>query len=81
MRKNISYIFVGLTLAAILFASCGNTKRKDGRTDTNSSGTISFVSDESLVLSSMNSFRCLRPVVPMPRSIPYIPIRKTVSVC
>ncbi len=47
MRKNISYIFVGLTLAAILLASCGNTKRKDGRTDTNSSGTITFVSDES----------------------------------
>ncbi len=48
MKKNLSYIFfVGLTLAAILLASCGEQKRKDGRTDTNSSGVISFASDES----------------------------------
>ena len=45
--KNISYIFVGLALSACLFASCGQQKRKDGRTDTNSSGVISFASDES----------------------------------
>ena len=46
--KLTSYIVVGLTLASIL-ASCGNNskKGKDGRTDTYSSGTISFVSDES----------------------------------
>lgn len=47
MKRNLSYIFVGLTLAAILFASCSEQKRKDGRTDTNSSGVISFASDES----------------------------------
>lgn len=47
MRKSISYIIVGLTLVAGLCASCGNKKSKDGRTDTYSSGTISFVSDES----------------------------------
>lgn len=47
MTKNLSYILVGLTLAASLFASCSKQKRKDGRTDTYSSGTISFVSDES----------------------------------
>lgn len=46
--KLTSYIFVGLTLAAYLCASCsGNKKGKDGRTDTYSSGAISFVSDES----------------------------------
>lgn len=46
--KLTSYIIVGLTLTAILASSCGNNKKgKDGRTDTYSSGTISFVSDES----------------------------------
>ena len=47
MRKSLSYILVGLTLTASLCASCNKQKRKDGRTDTYSSGTISFVSDES----------------------------------
>lgn len=44
-----SYIFVGLTITSILISSCGNSskKGKDGRTDTYSSGTVSFVSDES----------------------------------
>lgn len=47
MRKDkISYIFVGLALLACLCVSC-NKKRKDGRTDTYSSGVISFASDES----------------------------------
>lgn len=46
MKKITSYIFVGLTLAAGLCSSC-NKKSKDGRTDTYSSGAISFVSDES----------------------------------
>ncbi len=48
MKKTTSYILVGLTFAACLCFSCsGNKKGKDGRTDTYSSGTISFVSDES----------------------------------
>lgn len=48
MRKTTSYIIVGLTLSAAIFASsCNNKKSKDGRTDTYSSGAISFVSDES----------------------------------
>ena len=38
---------VGLTLFACIVASCSNKKRKDGRTDTYSSGVISFASDES----------------------------------
>lgn len=42
-----SCIIVGLTLAACLVSSCNNKKSKDGRTDTYSSGAISFVSDES----------------------------------
>ena len=47
MRKITSYLIVGLTLSASLLSSCNNKKGKDGRTDTYSSGTISFVSDES----------------------------------
>ena len=47
--KQISYILVGLALTAYLFASCSQQKRKDGRTDTNSSGVISFASDESFI--------------------------------
>ncbi len=48
MRRTTSYdIIVGLTLVACLCTSCNNKKSKDGRTDTNSSGAISFVSDES----------------------------------
>lgn len=45
--RRISYVLVGLALSACLFVSCGEQKRKDGRTDTNSSGAISFASDES----------------------------------
>lgn len=47
MKRNISYILVGLTLTVSLFASCGEQKHKGGRTDTYSSGVISFTSDES----------------------------------
>ncbi|MCI6102397.1 MAG: substrate-binding domain-containing protein [Prevotella sp.] len=47
MNKS-SFIIVGFTLMTILLAACGNSKQsKDGRTDTPSSGTIGFVSDES----------------------------------
>jgi len=48
MNKTLSYTFVGFTLSLLLFASCGEQKRKDSsRTDTRSSGAISFASDES----------------------------------
>ena len=47
MKKYTSYILVGLTLCAYVLASCGERKRKDGRTDTYSSGVIRFASDES----------------------------------
>ena len=46
MNKNLSYIFIGLSLSLVLFPSCGK-KTKGSRTDTPSSGTIEFVSDES----------------------------------
>lgn len=46
--KFTSYFFVGLAITSVLISSCGNSKKsKDGRTDTYSSGAISFVSDES----------------------------------
>ena len=48
MRKSItSYTIVGLALCSFVLAACGESKRKNGRTDTYSSGVISFASDES----------------------------------
>ena len=47
MNYKLSYIFVGLTLSVSLLSSCLNRKSKDSRTDTYSSGAISFASDES----------------------------------
>ena len=48
MKRNLSYITVGLLTASLaLLGSCGPRKSKDGRTDTYSSGVISFASDES----------------------------------
>jgi phosphate transport system substrate-binding protein len=47
MNNKLSYVLVGLTISGCLLVSCGNTKHKDGRTDTYSSGVISFASDES----------------------------------
>ena len=48
MRKCIiSYSIVGLTLWSFVLVACGESKRKNGRTDTYSSGVISFASDES----------------------------------
>ena len=48
MRKRItSYAIVGLALCSLVLAACGESKRKNGRTDTYSSGVISFASDES----------------------------------
>lgn len=46
MKINVFNTFVGLTLILGLFASCKD-KPKNRRTDTYSSGTIKFVSDES----------------------------------
>ena len=47
--KRTSYIFIGLTMLSLVFiGACGQKKAKDGRTDTPTSGTIQFVSDEGL---------------------------------
>ena len=46
MNKNLSYTIVGLLIAATLVVSCGKAG-KSGRTDTYSSGEISFAADES----------------------------------
>lgn len=45
MRKFASYIIVGLTLTALL--SCSSKDKRGGRTDTPTSGEISFYADES----------------------------------
>jgi len=45
MKKNVSYILVGLTIAALL--SCNSKDKRGGRNDTQTSGTISFYADES----------------------------------
>ena len=47
MYKRLFYGPVGLFILALCLASCGETKSKDGRTDTHSSGAIQFASDES----------------------------------
>ena len=46
MYKNLFYSIVGLTIVFGLFSSCEN-KPKNGRTDTFSTGEISFAADES----------------------------------
>ncbi len=47
MRKTIFYNFVGLILLAGFYSCDDGKKPVNGRTDTPTSGTISFVSDES----------------------------------
>lgn len=46
MKKDLFYNFVGLTLLVGLLSACAD-KPKSGRTDTYSSGAITFASDES----------------------------------
>ena len=48
MKRSKFYIIVGLMLSlSFLLSSCGQKRSKDGRTDTPTSGTIKFASDES----------------------------------
>ena len=42
-----SFIFLGLSLSLFFLSSCDGKKNEGGRTDTPTSGTIQFVSDES----------------------------------
>ena len=46
IKRIYTCIFVGVA-ASMLLLSCGKKKSKDGRTDTYSSGSVSFVADES----------------------------------
>ncbi|MBF1454282.1 MAG: substrate-binding domain-containing protein, partial [Prevotella nanceiensis] len=46
IKRIYTCIFVGVAASMLLF-SCGKKKSKDGRTDTYSSGSVSFVADES----------------------------------
>ena len=48
MKRTIFYVFVGLILSVASLSSCGRKKAVDGRTDTPTSGTIKFASDESV---------------------------------
>jgi phosphate transport system substrate-binding protein len=65
MKRLSSYILVGFILTASLLASCNNNKKSnDGRTDTATSGTIGFVSDESfspLVEEELQAFEASYP--------------------
>ena len=47
MKRTKVYVFVGLILSTAFLSSCGRKKAIDGRTDTPTSGTIKFASDES----------------------------------
>ena len=48
MKRSKFYIIVGLMLSlSFLLSSCGQKRAKDGRTDTPTSGSIKFASDES----------------------------------
>jgi phosphate transport system substrate-binding protein len=47
MNNKTFNIFVGLSIVCTLLLSCGNKDKKNVRTDTYSSGAISFASDES----------------------------------
>ncbi|MDO4160354.1 MAG: substrate-binding domain-containing protein [Prevotellaceae bacterium] len=64
MKKNLFYTIVGLTLLFTTFSSCGEEKRKSSRTDTKSSGAITFASDESfspIIDEELQVFEALNP--------------------
>ena len=47
MKKAIINTFIGLLLSGTILVSCDNSDKRGGRTDTPTSGEISFVADES----------------------------------
>ncbi len=47
MKKYLNYAFLGLLLTGFAIASCDNSDKRGGRTDTPTSGEISFAADES----------------------------------
>ncbi len=70
MRSNLSYIIVGLTLFTLLLASCEEKKHKGGRTDTYSSGVISFASDESFSPIIDEQIQVFESVYPKAKLVP-----------
>lgn len=72
MNKISSYILVGLTIAAGLLTSCNNNKKSnDGRNDTASSGTVSFVSDESFSPIIEEELQAFEATYPQAKLIPH----------
>lgn len=69
MRKDTFNIIVGLTLVLCLFAACKD-KPKNGRTDTYSSGTIKFVSDESFSPIIEEEIEVFESIYPNAKVIP-----------
>lgn len=69
MKKNLFNITVGLTLVLCLTVAC-NRKAKDGRTDTYSSGTIKFVSDESFSPIIEEEVEVFQSIYPNAKLIP-----------
>lgn len=69
MNKNLFNTIVGLTLVLCLTASC-NRKPKNGRTDTYSSGTIKFVSDESFSPIIEEEIEVFQHIYPNAKLIP-----------
>lgn len=47
MNKNVYYVLIGLFMVTFALTSCQDKRKGSGRTDTYSSGAISFASDES----------------------------------
>ncbi|MBR7094011.1 MAG: phosphate-binding protein, partial [Prevotella sp.] len=47
MNKNVYCVLIGLFIATFALSSCDDKRKGSGRTDTHSSGAISFASDES----------------------------------
>lgn len=47
MKKYLYYAFLGLFMTSFAFVSCDNSDKRGGRTDTPTSGEISFAADES----------------------------------
>lgn len=69
MKKCLFNITVGLSLVLCLSVAC-NRKPKDGRTDTYSSGTIKFVSDESFSPIIEEEVEVFQSIYPNAKLIP-----------
>ena len=48
MKKTFIFTFLGLLMTGATLVSCDNSDKRGGRTDTETSGEITIVADESL---------------------------------